>query len=352
MARSMWRGAIQFGLVTIPVKLYLATESRGGLSFNLLHKDDLQRIQMKTFCPEHGEISRSDTVRGYEWSKGQYVVIDEEDFEKVPLKTVRAIEIDQFVPADRGGHATTFVKQAYYIEPEAIGRKAFLLLRQVLADQGLQAVCKIVLKDREVLAAMDPFSDTMLLSTLYWPDEVRDVHELDLPDTDVEFKPAEIAMARQLVDAMTGEFDPAQYRDEYREALLTVIAAKVEGEEVETPQPVVETRGLTDLMAVLEASVAAARRKGTGEAAQATASAPATKAPAARAGTAAADEPVSVDEARKKRAARPVADVPAPAPAAKAAPAPRSRKAAPAAVEAEAPEPTKAAPAARRRKSA
>ena len=157
MARSMWRGAIQFGLVTIPVKLYLATESRGGLSFNLLHKDDLQRIQMKTYCPEHGEISRSDTVRGYEWSKGQYVVIEEEDFEKVPLKTVRAIEIEQFVPADRGGYATTFVKQAYYIEPEAVGRKAFLLLRQVLAEQGLQAVCKIVLKDREVLCAMDPF---------------------------------------------------------------------------------------------------------------------------------------------------------------------------------------------------
>ena len=264
MARSMWRGAIQFGLVTIPVKLYLATESRGGLSFNMLHRPDLQRIQMKTHCPEHGEISRSDTVRGYEWSKSQYVVIEEDDFEKVPLKTVRAIEIEQFVPADRGGFSTTFVKQAYYVEPEAVGRKAFVLLRQVLAEAGLQAICKIVLKDRETLAALDPFADTMLLSTLYWPDEVRDVKELDLPDTSVDFKPAEIAMAKQLVDAMTGEFDPGQYRDEYREALLQVIAAKVEGEEVELPQPVVETRGLTDLMAVLEASVAAARRKGAG----------------------------------------------------------------------------------------
>ena len=293
MARSMWRGAIQFGLVTIPVKLYLATESRGGLSFNLLHKEDLQRIQMKTSCPEHGEISRSDTVRGYEWSKGQYVVIEEEDFEKVPLKTVRAIEIEQFVPADRGGHAATFVKQAYYIEPEAVGRKAFLLLRQVLADQGLQAVCKIVLKDREVLCAMDPFGDTMLLSTLYWPDEVRDVNDLDLPDAEVEFKPAEIAMARQLVDAMTGEFDPTQYRDEYREALLKVISAKVEGEEVTAPEPVVETRGLVDLMAVLEASVAAARNKGA-----------ATDVPAKPAAKGSAAEPVSVDEARKARAAK------------------------------------------------
>jgi DNA end-binding protein Ku len=345
MARSMWRGAIQFGLVTIPVKLYLATESRGGLSFNLLHKDDLQRIQMKTYCPEHGEIPRSDTVRGYEWSKGQYVVIEEEDFEKVPLKTVRAIEIDQFVPADRGGFATTFVKQAYYIEPEPVGRKAFLLLRQVLQDEGLQAVCKIVLKDREVLCAMDPFADTMLLSTLFWPDEVRDVNDLDLPDTDVEFKPAEIAMAKQLVDAMTGDFDATQYRDEYREALLKVIAAKVEGEEVEAPEPVVETKGLVDLMAVLEASVAAARKKGpaTGEAAEAPAK------PAAR--KAKAEEPVSVADARKARTARPAAEKPAARSTGKAAAKSGTSKAALAKAADEAEETAAKAPA-RRRKSA
>lgn len=346
MARSMWRGAIQFGLVTIPVKLYLATESRGGLSFNLLHKDDLQRIQMKTYCPEHGEIARSDTVRGYEWSKGQYVVIEEEDFEKVPLKTVRAIEIDQFVPADRGGFATTFVKQAYYIEPEPVGRKAFLLLRQVLQDEGLQAVCKIVLKDREVLCAMDPFADTMLLSTLFWPDEVRDVNDLDLPDADVEFKPAEVAMAKQLVDAMTGDFDATQYRDEYREALLKVIAAKVEGEEVEAPEPVVETKGLVDLMAVLEASVAAARKKGSG--AGESSEAPAK--PAAR--KTKAEEPVSVEEARKQRAARPAAEKPAAKATGKPAATKRAAsKAAEAKVADEADETAAKAPA-RRRKSA
>ncbi len=158
MARAMWRGAIQFGLVTIPVKLYLATEARGGLSFNLLHRECLSRIQMKTHCPIHGEITRSDTVRGYEWSKGQYVVVDEADFEAVPLKTVRAIEIEQFVEADRGDYATTFVKQCYYLEPEPVGRKAFYLLKSVLAESGLQGICKIVLKDREALAALDPFS--------------------------------------------------------------------------------------------------------------------------------------------------------------------------------------------------
>lgn len=269
MARSMWRGAIQFGLVTIPVRLYLATESRGGLSFNLLHKDAtedgevvpcLRRIQMKTHCPVHGEISRSDTVRGYEWSKGQYVVIDESDFESVPLRTVRAIEIEQFVTVAAERQAPIFVKQAYYLEPEPVGRKAFSLLKEVLAEEGLQGICKIVLKDREQLSVLDPYQKTMLLSTIYWPDEVRDVGELDLPAEEPEHKPAEVAMARQLVSAMTGEFEPERYHDEYREALLKVIEAKADGQPVAAPEaPVAEAKGLTDLMAVLEASVAAAR---------------------------------------------------------------------------------------------
>ena len=152
-----------------------------------------------------------------------------------------------------------FVKQSYYLEPEAVGRKAFGLLRTVLAESELQAICKIVIKDREQLAALDPFGPTMLLSTLYWPDEVRDVGELDLPSEEQEVKASELAMARQLVEALTGEFDPARYHDEYREALLKVIEAKVDGQPVEAPEPVAETSKLTDLMAVLEASVAAAR---------------------------------------------------------------------------------------------
>jgi DNA end-binding protein Ku len=288
MARAMWRGAIQFGLVTIPVKLYLATEPRGGLSFNLLHEDDLQRIQMKVHCPEHGEIPRSDTVRGYEWAKGQYVVIEESDFEAVPLKTVRSIEIEQFVEAERERHSSRFVKQSYYLEPEAVGKKAFSLLREVLIDSQLQAICKIVLKDREQLAVLDPYASTMMLSTLYWPDEVRDIAELDLPAEEAEFKPTELAMARQLVDALTGEFDPAQYHDEYREALLKVIDAKVAGQPVEAAADErVETSKLTDLMAVLEASVAAARGQVRDS----------DKA-AARADD---DEPVSVSEARRTR---------------------------------------------------
>ncbi|MDQ3871310.1 MAG: Ku protein [Chloroflexota bacterium] len=260
MARSMWRGAIQFGLVTIPVKLYLATEANAGLSFNLLHKTCLTKIQMKTYCPYHEEyIDRKDTVRGYEWSKGEYVVITEEDLESVPLKTVRSIEIELFVDAHKDGQGTQFVKQAYYLEPEPVGRKAFYLLKSVLADLGLSAICKLVLKDREHLAALNPYAATMLLTSLYWPDEIRSIEELDLPEAEQEFKPAERKMAEQLVHAMTGEFNPEDYKDNYRQALMAVIEAKIAGTPRAVPQPEEAPSRLVDLMSVLEASVAAAR---------------------------------------------------------------------------------------------
>ncbi len=259
MARSMWRGAIQFGLVTIPVKLYLATEST-SIGFNLLHASCLNRIQMKIYCPYHDEvIPRSDTVRGYEWSKGQYVVISEEDLESVPLKTVRAIEIEKFVEAgDAEASAARFVKQEYYLEPDEIGRKAFYLLKDVLADGGKTAICKIVLKDREQLAALSPYASTMLLTTLNWPDEIRSLDELALPEDSIEIKASERKMAEQLVASMTGAFDPNEYHDEYREALMGVIEAKVAGE---APQPAAhaEPTRIADLMAALEASVSAAR---------------------------------------------------------------------------------------------
>ncbi len=307
MPRSMWRGAIQFGLVAIPVRLYLATESRGGLSFNLLHEPDGRRIQMKVHCPEHGEIPRSETVRGYEWAPDRYVVIEERDLEAVPLRTVRAIEIEQFIPAHEEERPTAFVKQSYYLEPEAIGQKAFMLLKVVLAERKLSAVCKIVLKDREQLAVLDPFGATMLLSTLYWPDEVRDAADLELPAETPDFKPAELAMAHQLVEAMSGEFDAGRYRDEYREALMAVIEAKVAGEPVESPAPTPAASKLTDLMAVLEASVAAARsqadatpEKAKGRTSSRAAATP-TRASAGRRRTPAADAAAKAQDERPTR---------------------------------------------------
>ncbi|MDQ3345757.1 MAG: Ku protein [Chloroflexota bacterium] len=259
MARSMWRGAIQFGLVTIPVKLYLATE-QGGIGFNLLHASCLNRIQMKVYCPYHDEvIQRSETVRGYEWSKGKYVVVTEEDVDSVPLKTMRAIEIEMFVNATRDNQGTQFVKAAYYLEPEQIGAKAFFLLKSVLAEQGKSAICKIVLKDREQLAALNPFNTTMLLTTLHWPDEVRALDELNLPEDQIEIKASEKKMAEQLVASMTGDFSADEYHDDYRQALMAVIERKVAGEKPE-PATRTEPTNITDLMAALEASVAAARQ--------------------------------------------------------------------------------------------
>ena len=291
MARSMWKGAIQFGLVTIPVKLYTATESEYTIRFNMLHETDLSRIQMKVWCPEDEQvISRGETVKGYEYAPDQYVVISDEDLEKVPLKTVRSIEIEQFAPRDAATeeHAK-FTKQSYYIEPDKIGRKAFYLLRQVLEERGLTAICKVVIRDREALASLDPFEGTMLLTTLHWPDEIRSTKDLELPADEFEFKPAELKMAEQLVETMTEAFDPSKYKDEYREALLKVIEAKVEGVEIATPEPVEESANLVDLMKLLEASVKAATDSKA-------------------AGT---TEPVNVADAKKAREKRPAAKKPA-----------------------------------------
>ncbi len=302
MARSMWKGAIQFGLVTIPVKLYLATESK-GVGFNMLHADCGGRIQMKTYCPtEEVYIERGDTVRGYEVAPGQYVVVTDEDLAAVPLKTVRSIEIEQFVPVESAAEETRFVKQAYYLEPEPIARKAFYLLKQVLAERGLRAIAKIVLRDREQLAAIDPFSSTLLLSTLYWPDEVRGIGELQLPESDVEIKPAERAMAAQLIDAMAGEFDPAVHRDEYREALLGIVQAKAAGAEIAEPVAA-PAAGVTDLMAALEASVAAAKavRAAAPQPMIAAETRPARKAAAAK--PVAEEEPEEVAPVRRRKSA-------------------------------------------------
>jgi DNA end-binding protein Ku len=296
MARSMWRGAIQFGLVTIPVKLYLATE-QGGIGFNLLHATCLNRIQMKVYCPFHDEvIPRSETVRGYEWSKGKYVVVTDEDIDSVPLKTMRAIEIEMFINASRDAAGTQFVKQAYYLEPEQIGAKAFYLLKSVLADQNKSAICKIVLKDREQLAALNPFTNTMLLTTLHWPDEVRAIDELSLPEDEIDIKPSEKKMAEQLVASMTGDFSADDYHDDYRQALMAVIEKKVAGEKPE-PQQRAEPTNITDLMAALEASVAAARDE---RKAAKPAKAKAPKAVAA--GAAEADESKAPRQRRRKTA--------------------------------------------------
>jgi len=312
VARSMWKGAISFGLITIPVKLYTATDSEAAVRFNMLHATDLSRIQMKTWCPVEDEaISRSDTVKGYEYSSGKYVVITDDDLERLPLKTMHTIEIEQFAPRDAAVGPFGFTKAAYYLEPDKVGRRAFALLRSVLKGKGLTAVCKVVIREREALAVLDPFEDTMMLTTLHWPDEIRSTADLDLGDDTFEFKPAELKMADQLADAMTADFDAAAYRDEYREALMAVIEAKVAGQQiVEQPELAEASSGnLVDLMKLLEASVkaqVAARDSGApvslADAKAERGSKPAAKAKAAKADAEAADADAEARPARRRRA--------------------------------------------------
>jgi DNA end-binding protein Ku len=305
MARSMWRGAIQWGLVTIPIKLYLATESR-TIGFNMLHEACLNRIQMRTWCPhEDIQISRGDTVRGYEYAKDRYVVISDEDLASVPLPTIRAIEVERFVPATPADdEPPRYVKQAYYVEPEPVGRRAYALFREVLAEKDLVAICKVVIKEREALAALGPRGPVLVLETLHWPDEIRSFGELDLPDEEVEVKPAERTMAAQLIEPMMGAFDPTEFRDQYRAALEDLIAAKVEGREVVEPaEPEAGGGQLADLMAMLEASVQAAKAAAAPASAKPARAASAKRASAKAGAGAAADAPVASKSAARKPAA-------------------------------------------------
>jgi DNA end-binding protein Ku len=221
--------------------------------------------------------------------------------DSVPLKTVRAIEIEMFVDARREGQGIEFVKQAYYLEPDPIGRKAFELLRQVLAESDKTAICKIVLKDREQLAALNPYTKTMLLTTLHWPDEVRSLDELNIPEEPIEVKPGERKMAEQLVASMTGEFSAEDYHDEYRAALMAMIEAKVGGE---SPAPVkhAEPTKIGDLMAALEQSVAAARDARREAAAKPSAAAAKHKETAAKPRTA-AKKTAPAEPARRRKSA-------------------------------------------------
>jgi len=251
--RPMWKGMLQFGLMNVPIKMYAATEDRAGLSFNMLCKDCLTRIQTKTHCPTHGEIPRSETVRGYEWTKGSYVVMTEADFDSVPLPSKNTVSISAFIPAD----VTPLARGYYYLGPEEVGAKAYTLLNRAMQERQVQAIARICIRERESLCLVSPHGDGFILTTLLWPDEIRDPREVwpePKPVSD-----AEMGMALQLVDAMAGAFEPDTYKDEYREALVSIIEAKIDGT-APAPMEVPKAAPVPDLMAALAASVEAARR--------------------------------------------------------------------------------------------
>ncbi|MEU6728671.1 Ku protein [Nonomuraea wenchangensis] len=259
--RSIWKGAISFGLVTIPVKLYSATEQK-DVSFHQVHRADGGRIRYKRVCQLDGEeIPYADIAKGYELATGEMVVLTDEDFEDLPLTTSRRIDVLQFTPAEQID--PIYFAKSYYLEPDAQGAKPYVLLRDALESSGQVAVVKVALRQRESLATLRVRDGVFVLETMLWPDEIR-APDFEFLEEDIEVRAQELKMAESLISTMESDFDPGEYHDTYREALQHVIEAKVEGKEVIPAAEEEEAGPAVDLMAALRASVEAAKREREG----------------------------------------------------------------------------------------
>jgi DNA end-binding protein Ku len=255
--RSIWKGAISFGLVSIPVKLYSATEEK-DVSFHQVHRADGGRIRYKRVCQTDGEeVPYSDIAKGFELSNGEVVVLTDDDFADLPLTTSRAIDVLEFVPLEQVD--PMYFAKSYYLEPDAAGAKPYVLLREALERSGRVALVKIALRQRESLATLRVRDGVFVLEMMLWPDEIREP-DFGFLDDDIEVRAQELKMAESLIDSLSGDFQPEQYADNYREALQALIEAKVEGREVVAPaEPAADTGTVVDLMAALRASVEAAK---------------------------------------------------------------------------------------------
>ena len=255
MARAIWSGSIGFGMVSIPVKLYGATESK-DISFNLLHSTCGTRLKQVRWCPtDEQEVPWSETARGYEYAKDQYVTLTDEDFEKLPLPSKHTIELTAFVKEDEID--PVYYERSYHLAPDQRGEKAYALLIRTLEKKGLTALATITIRKKEQLCALRPKEGGLMLETLYYPDEIRDRPEMDLDN--VKITDRELDMAFALIDLLRKPFDPEEYKDHYREALTQVIDAKLEGREVvESPAP--KESKVIDLADALRRSVEAAKK--------------------------------------------------------------------------------------------
>jgi len=255
--RAIWKGAVSFGLVSITVKLYSATEEK-DIRFHQVHRTDGGRIRYKRVCSVCGEeVSFDDIAKGYDIGGGEIVVLTDEDFADLPLSTSHAIDVLEFVPAEQVD--PILYAKAYYLEPEGTATKPYVLLRDALTDAERVAIVKVALRQREQLATLRVREGVLVLNTMLWPDEIR-AADFAFLDENLKPRPAELAMASSLIDSMAGDFDPAEYTDNYRAALQEVIDAKVSGKEiVAPPEAEAAPTAAVDLMAALKASVERAR---------------------------------------------------------------------------------------------
>jgi DNA end-binding protein Ku len=255
MPRPIWKGAITFGMISIPVKLFGATESK-DLAFNTLHKACKSRLKQKRWCPvDDREVFQDEVVRAYEYTKDQYIEITDEDIDSLPVPSKHTIELTSFVKSAQID--PVYFERSYYLEADQIGGKPYALLMRALKTKDVVALGKIALRNKESLCALRAGENALMLETLYYPDEIRTAELSSEPE--VLVSPQELTMALSLVEMLEEPFDPKKYHDEYRVALLGMIEAKSSGQEVvATPEaPLPKT---VDLMAALKASLEAAKK--------------------------------------------------------------------------------------------
>jgi DNA end-binding protein Ku len=253
----MWKGAISFGLVSVPVGMYTSTDEK-ALRFNQLHDEDFGRIKYQRVCSKCGEmVDFEHIVKGYEYEKDKYVVMTDEDFDAVPVESSKTIDIIQFV--DVAEIDPIYYQKSYYLVPEETGLKAYTLLRRAMEEDGRVAIAKVAFREKEHLAALRFKDNVFVLETMYWPDEIR-AADFEILDKKVDVRDQEVQMAKSLIDNLTDTFKPEEFRDEYREALLDIVEKKVAGEEIEVvPEP--EPTKVVDLMEALKASVEETKKK-------------------------------------------------------------------------------------------
>ncbi|WP_090850455.1 Ku protein [Nocardioides lianchengensis] len=253
--RAIWKGAVSFGLVSVPVKLYAATESH-DVSFRQVHAKDGGRIKYQRICSIDGEeVPYADIAKGYETEDGEMVILSDDDLAELPSASSREIAVEKFVPSDQID--PMLFEKSYYLEPEKTGAKPYALLRQALLDADRMAVVTVAIRNRTSIAVLRVKDDVIVLQTMMWPDEIR------TPDFSVEtgeVKPAEVKMATMLVETLAGDFDPAEFEDDYAGAVESLVKAKVEGGEVKrTPTSTKSSGEVVDLLAALQRSVDAAK---------------------------------------------------------------------------------------------
>lgn len=251
--RTLWKGAVSFGLVNIPIKMYVATEKK-DIKFSYLHKECMSPVHYQKFCAQcQREISHEEIVRGYEYQKGNYVLLNEEDLERIPLENTKTVDILDFVELNQVD--PIYFDKTYYLEPAEGGEKAYTLLIEAMTATSKAAIAKVLIRTKQSLAALRVKDKVLIMETIFYPDEIRSPASLNLGFDKAKLHDNEIKMAISLIENLSTNFDPAKYEDEYRKALWEIIQARIVGKEVVNPEPVNEKGNVVDLMEALKASV-------------------------------------------------------------------------------------------------